>query len=135
MTKHNHSEEQFTPLAAEATTTPDSGTGINQSPQEAARVRYIPNRTLRRLNKIANKHGRNCLTDDCPVLQNGYAAPIFLAHPGFYTTGWVRCMIPATPDCEIQVCLDIQFEEFYDLPVHTSQSETPEANREPRATS
>jgi hypothetical protein len=111
-------------------TTPDSGTGIDQPPQEAANVRYIPNLTLRRLNKIARKHGMNSLTDDCPVLQNGYAAPISLAHPGFNTTGWVRCMIPATSDCEIQVCLDIQCEEFYDLPVHTSQSETQVTDRE-----
>jgi hypothetical protein len=116
-------------------TTPDSGTGIDQPPQEAANVRYIPNRTLRRLNKIAHKHGMNSLTDDCPVLQDCYTAPIFFAHSGCDTTGWVRCMIPATPDCEIQVCLDIQCEDFYDLPVYTSQSETPEANREPQATS
>ena len=118
-----------------ASTTSDSGTGIDEPPKEASRGRYIPKGTLRRLNKIAHKHDMNSLTDDCPVLRDGYAAPIFLAVPSIDTMGWVRCMIPATPDCTVQVCLDIQCEEFCDLPVHRSLLETPDANREPQATS
>lgn len=105
-------------------TTPNSGTGIDQPPKDVEKVRYIPNRTLRRLNKIAIKHGKKSLTDDCPILRDGFNAPIFLAHPGFDETGWIRCMIPATPDGETTVLLDIQFEEFNALPIHTSTGVT-----------
>jgi hypothetical protein len=94
---------------------------INTTMKDTAveRFHFIPNKTLRRLNKIAAKHGMNCLTDDCPILRDGYAAPILMALPGVDTTGWVRCMIPATPDCSIHVFLDIQSDDFSSLPVST----------------
>lgn len=84
---------------------------------EAATVRYIPNKTFQRLNKIALKHGKNCMTDDCPVLRDGHAAPIFFAVSNIDTTGWVRCMRPATPDCTVHVFLDIQLDQFNKLPI------------------
>lgn len=113
----------------------DCGKGIDQPPREAKKTRFIPNRTLRRLNKIALKHGKNCLTDDCPVLRDGFATPIVLAVPNIDTVGWVRCLIPATPDCEKQVVLDIQCDEYKALPVHTSSSltESVEAENECRS--
>src|SRR5690242_3396154 len=80
-------------------------------------IRLIPNKELRRLNKIAAKHGRNRLTDDCPVLKDGYDVPIFLALPGIDSLGWVRCQIPATPDCTVQVFLDVRDVDFDRLPV------------------
>lgn len=104
--------------------TSKSDTGFDQPPIDAEKTRFIPNRTLRRLNKIALKHGKNCLTDDCPVLRDGFATPIVLAVPNIDTVGWVRCLIPATPDCEKQVVLDIQCDEFNALPIHTSTGVT-----------
>lgn len=80
-------------------------------------VRYIPAKTLRRLNKIAIKHGKYCLTDDCPVLVEGKNVPIVLSIPNFTDGGWVRCQIPATSDCLNHVCIDIRHEDFDELPV------------------
>jgi hypothetical protein len=96
---------------------------INTTMKDAnlKRFHFIPNKTLRRLNKIAAKHGMSCLTDDCPILRDGYAAPILMALPGVDTTGWVRCMIPATPDCSIHVFLDIQNSDLGSLPVSTQR--------------
>lgn len=85
--------------------------------------RFIPNRTLRRLNLIAIKHGMNSMTDDCPVLRDGHNVPITRALPSIDTTGWVRCLIAATPDCDKYVFLDIQSDEFENLPVHRSTLE------------
>ena len=95
-----------------------NGMANDRRPRKTEVRRYIPNGTLRRLNKIANKNGKNSLTDDCPVLRDGLNAPIFFAVPGIDTPGWVRCMIPATQECEDHVCLDIQSDEFDDLPVY-----------------
>lgn len=80
-------------------------------------VRYIPAKTLKRLNKIAIKHGKYCLTDDCPVLTEGKNVPIFLSIPDFTDGGWTRCHIPATSDCQNHVFLDIRFEDFEKLPI------------------
>lgn len=82
--------------------------------------RFIPNKTLRRLNRIAVKNGMNSLTEDCPVLRDGYNVPILLAVPGIDAVGWVRCMIPATPDQAEHVFLDVPSDEFEKLPVHSS---------------
>lgn len=78
-------------------------------------VRYIPAKTLKRFNKIAIKHGKYCLTDDCPVLKDGKNVPVVLSIPCF-EEGWVRCQIPATADCLNHVCIDIQHEDFDKLP-------------------
>lgn len=104
--------------------TSKSDTRFDQQPIDAEKARFIPNRTLRRLNRIAHENGKNHLADDCPVLSDRYAAPIFVASRCIDTTGWVRCLIPATPDCEKQVVLDIQCDEFNALPVHTSTGMT-----------
>ena len=85
-------------------------------------VRYIPNKTLRRLNGIAIKNGKNSLTDDCPVLRDGFNAPVFLALRGIDSGGWVRCMIPATPDCSDHVYLDVRLEDYENLPIHSTAS-------------
>jgi hypothetical protein len=45
-------------------------------------------------------------------------APVFRALPGIDSAGWVRCVIPATPDCTVQVCLDLRVKDFEMLPVH-----------------
>lgn len=80
-------------------------------------IRYIPAKTLKRLNKIAIKHGKYCLTDDCPVLTEGKNVPIFLSIPDFAEGGWTRCQIPATSDCSNHVFLDIRHEDFDELPI------------------
>lgn len=80
-------------------------------------VRYIPAQTLKRLNKVAIKHGKYCLTDDCPVLMEGKNVPIFLSIPDFTDGGWTRCQIPATSDCQNHVFLDIRHEDFEKLPI------------------
>ena len=98
----------------------------NTNDQDAASIRFIPNKTLRRLNRIAAKHSMDSLQNDCPVLRDGWNAPILLALPGIEAAGWVRCMIPAAPDCLTPVFLDIQGAEFYKLPLHTSESATHE---------
>lgn len=84
-----------------------------------ANYRFIPNKTLRRLNRIAAKHGMNSLTDDCPVLRDGYNVPVLFSLDDIDALGWVRCMIPATPDLTVNVCLDVPFDEFQKLPLHS----------------
>jgi hypothetical protein len=80
-------------------------------------VRYIPARTLKKLNKLAIKHGKYCLTDDCPVLKEGKNVPIVLSIPSFDDGGWVRCQIPATGNCLNHVFLDIRPQDFENLPL------------------
>lgn len=92
--------------------------------------RYIPNKTLKKLNKIALRHGMNCLTDDCPVLRDGFNAPVF-SHFHVDTVGWVRCVIPATPDCSHHVCLDVRKEDFEALPLSVIESGEEQSSSEP----
>lgn len=79
---------------------------------------FIPNADLWRLNWIATRNGKNSLTDGCPVMALGHNAPILLALPGIESPGWVRCVLPAKPDCTVHVCLDVRLEDYYQLPVH-----------------
>jgi hypothetical protein len=80
-------------------------------------IRYIPAKTLKRLNKLAVRNGKYCLTDNCPVLVEGKNVPIFLSIPSFDDGDWVRCQIPATSDCLNHVFLDIRCEDFEKLPI------------------
>jgi hypothetical protein len=93
-------------------TSPKKGNQMN----ETESIRYIPAPTLKRLNKIAIKHGKYCLTDDCPVLKEGKNVPIVLSIPSFDDGGWVRCQIPGTSDCLNHVCLDIRHKDYQKLP-------------------
>ena len=92
-------------------TNPDS-----VSHHKGSRFKYIPNALLHRYNRIAEKNKKRSLTEDCPILKDGHNAPIFLALPGIDATGWVRCQIPAVPECSSQVFLDIRQQDFDDLP-------------------
>jgi len=90
---------------------------------KAKPVKYIPSHRLPELNYIAAKHRKNSLVDDCPVLKEPYHVPISLALPGIDSTGWVRCLVPATPDCSVQVCLDVRQEDFDCLPLYPASAD------------
>lgn len=92
--------------------------------------RFIPNGVLRRLNRVAERHGKRYMSDDCPVLNEGESVPVLRAFSGIDSAGWVRCEVPATPDCTVHVFLDVRLEDFGALPFMGELSE-----KRPEATS
>lgn len=89
--------------------------------------RYIPAEHLHRLNHIAKRRRKNHLSEDCPILECGFNVPVFMALSGIDEVGWVRCLLPTSPDCTSSAFLDVRLAEFERLPV----VEIPASERQP----
>ena len=82
-------------------------------------MKYIKNDQLQKLNRIAANNKKNHLADDTPVLTGGYNVPVFRAINGIDQTGWTRCVLPTSPDCEDHILLDVRtkaYEKLDDVP-------------------
>lgn len=78
-------------------------------------IKYIPADKLAKLNAKAKRHGKNYIAPDAPVC-DGYNVPVFFAQPGIDSAFWVRCLIPADPDCNSHAFLDVATGDFEKLP-------------------
>ena len=78
------------------------------------RKQYIPGNRAKRLNAKAKKNKRSYMAEETPTLIGGFNLPVVGVLP---LEGWVRCTVPATPDCREPVSLDLTWEDYYDLPL------------------
>lgn len=82
----------------------------------SSEIKYIPADRLAKLNGKAKKHGKNYMADEAPIMLGEYNVPVFFAQPGIDSAFWVRCVLPANPDCTSHVCLDVRTDDYDKLP-------------------
>jgi hypothetical protein len=81
-------------------------------------VKYIPGNIAKRRNAKAMRRKRNYMADETPKLVGGYNLPIVGYMP--LDQEWLRCTVPATPDCTQPVNIDTTWADYDKLPVMPS---------------